>query len=113
MGRGGVRRLRRVWGPSHRADRRGSGPARHRPRRTLGSRDGAQAARRAGDRIAGNGRRPVITRRTGYLTISTAPSPAASEQLHTEGYVVLRGVYGPDEIAALVEDVDRVFAECP
>jgi hypothetical protein len=55
----------------------------------------------------------VITRRTGYLTIGSEPSPEESRQLQTEGYVALRGVFGPDEVAELVADVDRVFDEWP
>jgi hypothetical protein len=53
----------------------------------------------------------VITRRTGYLTLSSEPVPEASDQLQMEGYVVLRGVFGPDDVAELVADVDRVFDE--
>ncbi|HEV3227575.1 MAG TPA: phytanoyl-CoA dioxygenase family protein [Acidimicrobiales bacterium] len=55
----------------------------------------------------------MITRRTGYLTLSTKPVPEASEQLQTEGYVALRGVFSPDEVAALAADVDRVFDDYP
>jgi hypothetical protein len=54
----------------------------------------------------------VITRRTGYLTISSDAAPAESQQLQTEGYVTLRGVFDADEIAELIVDVDRVFDEC-
>jgi hypothetical protein len=54
----------------------------------------------------------VITRRSGYLTISCDPVPDASEQLQTEGYVALRGVFDADEVAELIVDVDKVFDEC-
>jgi ectoine hydroxylase-related dioxygenase (phytanoyl-CoA dioxygenase family) len=54
----------------------------------------------------------VITRRTGYLTISSEPAPEASEQLQTEGYVTLPEVFDADEVAELIADVDRVFDEC-
>lgn len=53
----------------------------------------------------------MITRRTGYLTLSSDVAPEASQQLQTEGYVVLPSVFGPDEVAELVDDVDRVFDE--
>jgi hypothetical protein len=55
----------------------------------------------------------VITRRTGYLAISSAPGSEASEQLQTEGYVTLPGVFDADHVAELIADVDRVFDECP
>jgi hypothetical protein len=54
----------------------------------------------------------VITRRTGYLTISSEPEPDASRQLQTEGYVTLHGVFDAGEVAELIADVDRVFDEC-
>jgi hypothetical protein len=54
----------------------------------------------------------VITRRSGYLTISPEPIPEASRQLQTEGYVALRDVFDAGEVKELVADVDRVFAEC-
>jgi hypothetical protein len=54
----------------------------------------------------------VITRRTGYLAISSEAPSEASEQLQTEGYVALPGVFDADELAGLVADVDRVFDEC-
>jgi ectoine hydroxylase-related dioxygenase (phytanoyl-CoA dioxygenase family) len=53
----------------------------------------------------------MITRRTGYLTLSMEPKSAAAEQLQTEGYVALRGVFDADEVQELVNDVDRVFDE--
>jgi hypothetical protein len=53
----------------------------------------------------------VITRRTGYLTLSRRDAPAASAALEAQGYVVLPGVFTVDEIEALAADVDRVFDE--
>jgi hypothetical protein len=53
----------------------------------------------------------VITRRTGYLAISTETPPAATEQLQTEGYVTLPGVFDATEVTELIDDVDRVFDE--
>jgi ectoine hydroxylase-related dioxygenase (phytanoyl-CoA dioxygenase family) len=55
----------------------------------------------------------VITRRTGYLTISTRAPSADTEHLQREGYVVLRAVLDADEVAELEADVDRVFDEWP
>ena len=54
----------------------------------------------------------MITRRTGYLAISTDAGSDASQQLQTEGYVTLNGVFDADEVAELIADVDRVFDEC-
>ena len=55
----------------------------------------------------------MITRRSGYLSISADPAPAATEQLQREGYVVLPGVLSPAETKALGEDIERVFEEYP
>jgi hypothetical protein len=54
----------------------------------------------------------VITRRTGYLTISSDPASEASQQLQTEGYVTLNGLFDVDDVKELIADVDRVFDEC-
>ncbi len=40
-------------------------------------------------------------------------APLAVEHLRSEGYVELRGVFGPEEIEALRTDVTRVFDEYP
>lgn len=55
----------------------------------------------------------MLTRRTGYLALSSESAPAASAQLQAEGYVALRGVFDAGEVAELVADVDRVFDEVP
>jgi ectoine hydroxylase-related dioxygenase (phytanoyl-CoA dioxygenase family) len=55
----------------------------------------------------------VITRRTGYLTVSTKPVPQASEDLQGDGYVILRNVFGADEVAELIADIERVYEEFP
>ena len=55
----------------------------------------------------------MLTRRSGYLELSTAPAPEATRQLQTEGYVALRGVFDAAEVKELVADVDRVFDEYP
>ena len=55
----------------------------------------------------------MITRASGYLRISSAPAPAASEELQRDGYTVLAGVLSADEVAALAADIDRVFDELP
>ena len=51
----------------------------------------------------------MLTRKTGYLTLRRDPVSSAVEHLHAEGYVVLPAVFGPDEVAALRSDIDRVF----
>ena len=53
----------------------------------------------------------MLTRRTGYLTIRSGPVPAETEALQHDGYVVLRGVFSAEEVAALVSDIDRVYDE--
>ena len=55
----------------------------------------------------------MITRRTGYLTITTKPVPEASEQLQRDGYTLLRGLFSADEVAELVADIERVYDEVP
>ena len=45
--------------------------------------------------------------------LSPESAPAASAELERDGYTVLRGVLTSDEIAALVTEADRVFAEFP
>jgi hypothetical protein len=51
----------------------------------------------------------VITRRRGNLALRTTPAPAASVALERDGCVVLEGVFGPAEIAALAAEIDAVF----
>jgi hypothetical protein len=55
----------------------------------------------------------VLTRTTGYLSLTSVPVPAAAEELQANGYTVLKGVFLPDEVAALCADVERVFEQCP
>jgi ectoine hydroxylase-related dioxygenase (phytanoyl-CoA dioxygenase family) len=55
----------------------------------------------------------VITRRTGYLTLSSEPAAPASEALQQDGFVVLREVFSADEVAELIADIERVYAEWP
>jgi ectoine hydroxylase-related dioxygenase (phytanoyl-CoA dioxygenase family) len=55
----------------------------------------------------------MLTRETGYLTIRTEPVAAEAEALQGEGYVVLRGVFAADEVAAMMDDVERVYREYP
>ncbi len=50
---------------------------------------------------------------SGYLRILRGPVPAASENLQSNGYVVLRQVFTQPEVSALVADVERVFAQYP
>ena len=53
----------------------------------------------------------MICRTGGYLRISSEPAPEASWQLEREGWAVLPGVLGPEEVASLRNDIDRVFDE--
>jgi ectoine hydroxylase-related dioxygenase (phytanoyl-CoA dioxygenase family) len=55
----------------------------------------------------------VLTRKTGYLTLTTTEVPAATTQLQDEGYVILRRVFSPGEVVALRGDVERVFDTIP
>ena len=55
----------------------------------------------------------MITRRTGYLTVSSDAVPDASRELEREGYTILAGVFDAAELAELEADIDRVYAEWP
>jgi ectoine hydroxylase-related dioxygenase (phytanoyl-CoA dioxygenase family) len=55
----------------------------------------------------------MLTRSTGYLTIRHEAVSPSSEMLQDEGYVVLRGVFSPEEVGDLCADVERVFDEYP
>jgi len=55
----------------------------------------------------------MLTRSSGFLTLSSNPVPASVERLQSDGYVVLDGVFVEEEIAALCADVERVFEEYP
>ena len=55
----------------------------------------------------------MLTRSSGYLTLRPGTAPAAVDSLQTKGYVVLNGVFGGEDFAALRADVDRVFEEYP
>src|SRR5205823_3974473 len=111
VGRRRPRRLRRVRRFADRGDVRRGGQAWSRHRRTPRAGHRPPVARCARDRAEGDGGRAVISRRTGYLELSTKPAPEATHQLQEEGYVALRGVFDGDEIKELIADVDRVFDE--
>jgi Phytanoyl-CoA dioxygenase (PhyH) len=51
----------------------------------------------------------VLTRKTGYLTLTSGRVPAATTRLQEEGYAVVRRVFTAHEVAALRDDVRRVF----
>jgi len=55
----------------------------------------------------------MLTRRGGYLRWSDEAAPAASHQLHQEGWVLLPGVLSPERVDALAADIRRVYAEVP
>lgn len=41
----------------------------------------------------------------------TAAMPAASLEIEQQGHTLLRGVFGPDEVAELISDVERIYAD--
>ena len=55
----------------------------------------------------------MLTRSSGYLTLSSAPVPTSVASLQADGYLVLSGVFDQDEMAILRADVERVFEEYP
>jgi ectoine hydroxylase-related dioxygenase (phytanoyl-CoA dioxygenase family) len=55
----------------------------------------------------------MLTRSSGYLRVTSKSVPASSVSLQAEGYVVLEDVFSGDEVAALSDDVERVFDEYP
>ncbi len=56
----------------------------------------------------------MLKRVRGYLkAIDAAEAPAESRQLEAQGYVLIRGVFSAGEVAALAEDINRVFDEYP
>jgi hypothetical protein len=56
---------------------------------------------------------PVLTRSKGYLTPRTGKVPPAAQDLESDGYTVLKGVFAPPAVESLWRDVERVFAEYP
>jgi len=65
------------------------------------------------ERVTWRQNRHMLTRSSGYLTLTTAPAPAPVESLQANGYAVLERVFGDDELTALRADVERVFNEYP
>jgi hypothetical protein len=58
--------------------------------------------------------RKVLTRSAaGYLKIRSDSGPDSAAGLQSDGYVVLQGVFNPEEVAELCHDVERVFGEFP
>ena len=55
----------------------------------------------------------VLTRSSGYLKPRTGKVPAASKDLESDGYTVLKGVFKPPAVGSLSADVERVFAQYP
>jgi ectoine hydroxylase-related dioxygenase (phytanoyl-CoA dioxygenase family) len=55
----------------------------------------------------------MLTRSSGYLTLSSNPVSLSTERLQSDGYVVLDAVFSPEEIEALCADVERVFEDYP
>lgn len=55
----------------------------------------------------------MIRRLLKNLGVYDGAAPAESESLERDGYAVLRGVFAPDQVKLLREDIDRVFDEYP
>jgi ectoine hydroxylase-related dioxygenase (phytanoyl-CoA dioxygenase family) len=55
----------------------------------------------------------MLTRSSGYLTLRSGRPAAPVQRLQTDGYVVLKGVFDQEEVAALCADIERVFDEYP
>lgn len=53
----------------------------------------------------------MIRRLFKNLGVYDGPAPAESVALERDGHAVLRGVFDPDEVKLLREDIDRVFDE--
>ena len=51
----------------------------------------------------------MIKRSMGYLKVRTGPAPAAAEELEAQGFTVQRGVFSPDEVAALHSEISAVY----
>jgi ectoine hydroxylase-related dioxygenase (phytanoyl-CoA dioxygenase family) len=49
----------------------------------------------------------------GVLDLERADVPPESVQLERDGYVIVEGVFGPEEIAQLRKEIDAVFEEYP
>ncbi|HEY2357158.1 MAG TPA: phytanoyl-CoA dioxygenase family protein [Phenylobacterium sp.] len=55
----------------------------------------------------------MIRRGFPYLEPRTEPAGEASQQLERDGYTVVRGLFTPDEVAELREEIGGVFARDP
>ena len=55
----------------------------------------------------------MLTRRRGYLNIRTAEAPAESAQLERDGFTVVRAAIPDDELSALTEEIEALYAMLP
>jgi ectoine hydroxylase-related dioxygenase (phytanoyl-CoA dioxygenase family) len=55
----------------------------------------------------------MLTRRRGYLNVRTEPAPEASHQLEREGWAVIRAAIAPADVAALVAEIEAIYATLP
>lgn len=55
----------------------------------------------------------MLRRVRGYLLRYDGDAPAATLQLEREGYAQLEGVFGVDEVAAMIQAFDRVYEAFP
>ena len=55
----------------------------------------------------------MIRRGRGYLKVREEPAPPESVQLEREGYTVIRGLFSPEEVAQLREEIGAVYDRDP
>ncbi len=55
----------------------------------------------------------MLTRRRGYLNVRAEAAPEASQQLEQEGWTVVRGALSAQEVAALTEEIEALYAALP
>lgn len=55
----------------------------------------------------------MLTRSSGYLSLRSGTALPEAENLQTDGFVILKGIFAGEDLAALRTDVERVFAEYP
>ncbi|MEL6981630.1 MAG: phytanoyl-CoA dioxygenase family protein [Actinomycetota bacterium] len=55
----------------------------------------------------------MLTRRGGYLRWTDDGAPAAAEQLLRDGWTLLPGVLSPERVAAIADDIQRVYHQIP
>ncbi|MEZ6194549.1 MAG: phytanoyl-CoA dioxygenase family protein [Planctomycetota bacterium] len=54
-----------------------------------------------------------LRRAFGLFTLHDEPVPPETEQLQREGHALLRGVFAGEELRALREEIEEIYATCP